>query len=307
MWYVMQIRNWGGKKKPTQSGFRAWQHLTGVFLSSKTHSLPHSLFLSHPYYLSNFDFQALQKCFFFCFWLSVCVFVLFKVLSISLLFFSIDDLHCLFPSTCCMSALFTRALPSSPCMLVFTCLLHVRLVCTCFAIIALHACLCLCAYFRLLVACPPHLHLLHHHRLACLLPPSCYMFALFAAISLLSSCVNAFTHVLISTYSLLVYLICTYSTITTMCAYFRLLASYPLDSCMFHHRRLMCLLLPVSLLPPYFHLCSPPSTIAIRPCFQYQTFALSPACVTSCLPTLSFKFALLLGIFPSHVCVKVRT
>ncbi len=237
--------------------------------------------------------------------------MLFKVLSISICFcvfsFELKHLHCLFPSTCCMSALFTPALPSSPCVLVFTCLLHVCLVCACFVIIALHACFYLCAYFRLLVVCPTHLHLLHHHRLACLLPPSCYMSALFTPISPLSPCVNAFAHVLISTCLLHVHLVCTYSTITTMCAYFHLLASYPPNSHMFHHCHLVCLLLLASLLPPCFHLHSPPSTIAATPCLRYQTLVLSPTCLPSCLPTLSFKFALLLGIFPLPICVGAIT
>jgi hypothetical protein len=165
--------------------------------------------------------------------------------------------HCLFPSTCCMSTLFAHALPSSPCMLVFTCLLHVRLICAYFVIVALCACFCLCAYFHLLVACPPHLHLLHHHCLACLLLPSCYMSTLFTPISALPPCVTPFAHVLISTCLLHVYLVCTYSTITAMCACFCLLTSYPPHFRMLHHHRLMWLLLLASLLPP-------PSTIAIN-------------------------------------------
>jgi hypothetical protein len=53
-----------GKKKPTQSGFRVWQHLTGVFLSSKTPFLAPSSF--HTLTPSQiFNFQALQKCFLF--------------------------------------------------------------------------------------------------------------------------------------------------------------------------------------------------------------------------------------------------
>jgi hypothetical protein len=61
-----------GKKKPTQSGFRVWQHLTGVFLSSKTLSLtPSSIHTLTP---SQTLIQALQKCFlFFGYLFCVCV------------------------------------------------------------------------------------------------------------------------------------------------------------------------------------------------------------------------------------------
>ncbi len=117
-------------------------------------------------------------------------------------------LHCLFRSTCCMSALFAPALPSPPCMLVFAYLLHVRLVCACFIIIALRACFCLCTYFHLLVlvhfictsstiialhacfhllaACPLCSHLFQHCHLVwlllpmCLFPLVCCMSTLFA-------------------------------------------------------------------------------------------------------------------------------
>jgi hypothetical protein len=280
-----------GKKKPTQSGFRVWQHLTGVFLSSKTPSLTPSSF--HTLTASQILISKLCKSV-FCFFGYLFCFCVIQSSEYCFFSFELKHLHCLFPSTCCMFALFTPALPSSPCVLVFAYLLHVRLVCTCFAIIALCVCFCLCAYFCLLVACPPHLHLFHHHRLACLLPPSCCMSALFAPISPLSSCVNAFAYVLISTFLLHIRLICTYSTITTMCAYFLLLAGYPPYSHIVHHCHLMCLLLPASLLPPCFHLFSPPSTIVATPCFRYQTLASSLVCIHSYLLALSFKFALLL-------------
>lgn len=138
-------------------------------------------------------------------------------------------LACLFSLACCMFALFRHHWLA--CLLLPMCLLPL----TC--------------------SCPPHLHLLHHHRLACLLPPSCCMSTLFAPISALPPCVTPFAHVLISTCLLHVHLVCTYSTIIAICAYFHLLTSYPYHSRMLHHRHLVCLLLFASLLPP-------PSTIA---------------------------------------------
>jgi hypothetical protein len=206
--------------------------------------LPFTLLLPLKFLIS----KLCKSVFYF---LAICsVFVLFKALSISFFSFELKHLHCLFPSTCCMSALLAHALPSSPCVLVFAYLLHVRLFCPCFIIIALHACFCLCAYFRLLVACPPRLHLLHHHHLACLLPPSCYMSTLFAPISALPPCVTPFTHVLISTYLLHVCLVCTYSTITAMCACLQTI-----------HLILTCSTIiafyACSYLLPYFHLLPP--------------------------------------------------
>ncbi len=137
-----------GKKKPTQSWFRVWKHLTGVFLSSKTSTLTPSS--SRTLTPSQISISKLCKSV-FCFLAILCVFVSFKVPSISFFSFELKHFHCLFRSTCCMSTLFAPALPSPPCVLVFACLLHVHLVCACFVIIALRACFCLCAYFHLLV------------------------------------------------------------------------------------------------------------------------------------------------------------
>jgi hypothetical protein len=40
--------------------------------------------------------------------------------------------------------------------------------------------------------------------------------------------------------------------------------------------------------------------LASTPSFKYQT----PTCLPSCLPTLSFKLALLLGTSPSLICTR---
>ncbi len=205
-----------GKKKPTQSWFRVWKHLTGVCLSSKTFTLTPSS--SRTLTPSQISTSKLCKSV-FCFLAIWCVFVSFKVPSIRFFSFELKHLHCLFRSTCCMSALFAPALPSPPCVLVFACLLHVRLVSsslTCvlaftyvptstylflstsfappppsspcmlastfllhvhfvrtyFSIATLCDSFCPCAYFHMFVACPPCLHLLHHHCHLCLLSPA---------------------------------------------------------------------------------------------------------------------------------------